>query len=286
MFSFLWYLDIHVITTGRCACKLLHNNVHVYWLRIHKQLWDYMMYTGSAVGGQHCESDAWCMGNAVCISSYFGDKTCRCWGVYTAEIGSQCHKGLSAFIQSKLSLSGITKIYYVIFLLYAQLVGTYYGMVRVSVRPSVGLSAKLVNTIQTEPLQLGPSNLVHILLMKRTNPIDFSRSGVEDHGHRLDVVKLCKHHVDWTLPARTIKFGTHTTYDKRTNPIDFQGQGSKVKGTCYTLLLLSLVNTIQTEPLQLGPSNLVHILLMTRGRYLLIFKVRGQRSRSHTRHGY
>ena len=31
---------------------------------------------------------------------------------------------------------------------------------------------------------------------------------------------------------------------------------------------------IQTEPFQLGPSNLVHILPMTRGRHLLIFKVR------------
>ena len=44
----------------------------------------------------------------------------------------------------------------------------------------------------------------------------------------------------------------HTTYDKRTielfsieNPIDFQGQGSKVKVTCYTMLL-NHVNMIQT----------------------------------------
>ena len=39
--------------------------------------------------------------------------------------------------------------------LYARLVGTYYGMalasVRLSVRPSVCLSTKLVDTIQTEP---------------------------------------------------------------------------------------------------------------------------------------
>ena len=39
--------------------------------------------------------------------------------------------------------------------------------VRPSVCPSVCLSTKLVNTIQAEPLQLGPSNLVHILLMTR-----------------------------------------------------------------------------------------------------------------------
>ena len=44
--------------------------------------------------------------------------------------------------------------------------------------------------------------------------------------------------------------------------------------------MLNLVNRIQTEPFKLGPSNLVHILLMTRGRHLSIFKVRGQRSRS------
>ena len=99
----------------------------------------------------------------------------------------------------------------------------------------------------------------------------------------LSVHKACKHDTDWTVPARTFKFGTLTTYDKRTNPIDFQGQGSKVKVTFYTLLL-NLVNKIQTEPFQLGPSNLVYILLMTRGRHLLISKVRGQRSRSHVTH--
>ena len=127
------------------------------------------------------------------------------------------------------------------FLLYARLVGTYYGMARASVRPSVCLSVR-------------PS--VH---------------------------KACKHDSDWTLPARTFKLGTLTTYDKRRNPIDFQGQGSKVKVTRNTLLF-NLVNTIQTEPFQLGPSNLVHLLLLTRGGTLLIFKVRGQRSRSHITH--
>ena len=53
---------------------------------------------------------------------------------------------------------------------------------------------------------------------------------------RLSVHKVCKHDTDWTIPARTVKLGTHTTYDKRTNPIDFQGQGSKVKVTHSTLL--------------------------------------------------
>ena len=54
---------------------------------------------------------------------------------------------------------------------------------------------------------------------------------------------------------------------------------------CLSVCLSTkLVNMIQTEPLQLGPSNLVHILLMTRGQTLLIFKVRGQRSRSQATH--
>ena len=97
------------------------------------------------------------------------------------------------------------------------------------------------------------------------------------------VHKACRHDTDRTISARTVKLGTHITYDKRKNPIDFQGHGSKVKVTRYTLLL-NLVNTIQTEPFQLGPSNLVHRLLMTRGRHLLTFKVMGQRSRSQATH--
>ena len=70
---------------------------------------------------------------------------------------------------------------------------------------------------------------------------------------------------------------------KRQYPLIFQVRGSKVKVTCYTQLL-NFVNTIQIEPFQLGPPNFVHIHLMTRGGHLLIFKVRGQRSRQHTRH--
>ena len=89
------------------------------------------------------------------------------------------------------------------------------------------------------------------------------------------VVKPCKHDTDWTVSARTFKLDTHTTYGKRKTPIDLQGQGSKVKVTHYTVLL-NLVNMIQTEPFKLGPSNLVHILLMARGWHLLTFKVRGQ----------
>ena len=72
------------------------------------------------------------------------------------------------------------------------------------------------------------------------------------------VHKACKHDTDWTVSARAVKLGTHNTYDKRTNPIDFQGQGSKVKVTRYSLFV-NIVNTLQIEPFQLGPSNLVHI---------------------------
>ena len=58
-------------------------------------------------------------------------------------------------------------------------------------------------------------------------------------------------------------------------------------GVCPSVRLSTkLVNTIQTEPFELGLSNLVHLLLMTRGWTLLIFKVRGQRSRSHATHCY
>ena len=41
-------------------------------------------------------------------------------------------------------------------------------------------------------------------------------------------------------------------------------------------IVVNLLKTIQTESVQLGPSNLVHILLMTRGRHLFISKVMGQ----------
>ena len=45
------------------------------------------------------------------------------------------------------------------------------------------------------------------------------------------VRKACKHDIDWTIPARTVKLGILPTNDKRTNPIDFQGHGWKVKVT-------------------------------------------------------
>ena len=51
-------------------------------------------------------------------------------------------------------------------------------------------------------------------------------------------------------------------------------------------LFAKLVNTIETELFHIGPSNLVHLLLLTRGQTLLIFKIRGLRSRSHAGHCY
>ena len=43
---------------------------------------------------------------------------------------------------------------------------------------SVRLSKKLVNTIQSEPFQLGPSELEPLTTYdKRTNPIDFQGQG-------------------------------------------------------------------------------------------------------------
>ena len=59
---------------------------------------------------------------------------------------------------------------------------------------------------------------------------------VRGQGHTLHiVVKPCKHDTDLTVTARTVKLGTHTTFDKRMNAIDFHGQGSKVKVTHLTL---------------------------------------------------
>ena len=79
-----------------------------------------------------------------------------------------------------------------------------------SVCLSVRLSTKLVNTIQTEPFQLGPSNLVHLLLMTRGQILLFFK--VRGQSHTIDiVVKPCKHDTDWTVSARTIKLDIHTT---------------------------------------------------------------------------
>ena len=65
---------------------------------------------------------------------------------------------------------------------------------------------------------------------------------------------------------------------------DLSGRIMVWRGRLSVCLSTKLVDTIQTEPLQLEPSNLVHLLLMTRGRTLFIFKVRGQRSKSQATH--
>ena len=51
------------------------------------------------------------------------------------------------------------------------------------------------------------------------------------------VRKACKHDRERTVPARTVKLGTHTTYDKRTNPIDFQRSGVKGQGPMLDIVV-------------------------------------------------
>ena len=98
------------------------------------------------------------------------------------------------------------------------------------------------------------------------------------------VVKPFKQNKDRIIWVRTIKLGTPTSYDKRKTPFAFQGQGSTVKVKCSTLLL-NLVNKVKTELFQLGLSNLVYILLMTRGKNLLLFsspELKGRVSYCHS----
>ena len=104
----------------------------------------------------------------------------------------------------------------------------------VSVRLSVplGLSTNLVNEIQTESFWLGPSNLVHLLLMTSGRYLSFLRSGVKGQSHTLSIVfKPCKQDKDWTVSTRTVKLGIHTSNDKRSTPIALKGQESEVKIT-------------------------------------------------------
>ena len=95
------------------------------------------------------------------------------------------------------------------------------------------------------------------------------------------------HAIDISCPS---KYRLGTTLLIRPNCRDVLWYGVGVcLSVCLSVYLsvrlsTKLVDTIQTEPFQLGPSNLIHILLMTRGRTLLIFKVMGQRSRSQATH--
>ena len=52
------------------------------------------------------------------------------------------------------------------------------------------------------------------------------------------------------------------------------------RGRLSVGLFAKLVITIPTEPFQQGPWNLVHLLLMIREHHLLLFNVKGERSRS------
>ena len=138
--------------------------------------------------------------------------------------------------------------------LYSRLVRTYYGMALpfffLSVSRSVGLSTKLVNTKQTEPLKLGSSNLIHILLMTRRQTLLIFKVS----GHTLHiVVKPCKHDTDWTVPARTVKLGSHTTVWQVDEPYWFSRSG--VKGQGHTLHIVFKLCKKETSPFQLGPSN-------------------------------
>ena len=121
----------------------------------------------------------------------------------------------------------------------------------------------------------------------RTNTRSYLKWGLIQlvRGFICRLVKTCKHDTKWTVSAWTVKLGTHTPYDKRMTPIDFQGQGSKIKVTCYKLLL-NLVNMIQTEPFQLGPSNLLHIQCTSydKRKTPIDFQGQGQRSRSYATH--
>ena len=74
----------------------------------------------------------------------------------------------------------------------------------------------------------------------------------------LSIYKVCVNRIK--TAARNVKLGIHTSYDKRMTLLAFQCHGSKVNVKCDTLL--NLVYKIKTEPFQLGPSNLVHILLV------------------------
>ena len=170
---------------------------------------------------------------------------------------------------------------------------------------SVGLSAKLVSTIQTESFQLGLSYLVHILYITWG-----WRLG---QGHTLNsVVKSCKQYKDKTKyfglgPSNLVHIlvmarGWHwfsrsgvkgqghrlnivvqpCKQDKdRIVHIFVMAKGChllifKVMGQRSGLTLLNLVNKIKTESFGLGSSNFVQKRIIARGWHLLIFTVKGQ----------
>ena len=138
-------------------------------------------------------------------------------------------------------------------------------------------------TVPARTVKLG----THTTYDKRTNHIDFQGQGskvkVTCWTLCLFVRKACKRDRDWTVPARAVKLGTHTTCDKRTNPIDFQGQGSKVKVTCWTLLLKPCKQdtdwTVSARTMKLGTHN-----SYDKRTTPIDFQGQGQRSWSHATH--
>ena len=76
-----------------------------------------------------------------------------------------------------------------------------------------------------------------------------------------------------------IKLGRHVNHGERMNPIDCEGQRSKVK-VIMDIYGDKLVNTINTKLLCISSSNLAKMLTLVRGWTLLIFEVRGKKSRS------
>ena len=62
-------------------------------------------------------------------------------------------------------------------------------------------------------------------------PVDF-----QGQGSRSRTIKPCKHDTDGTVSFRTVKLGTHTTYDKKRTPITF-----KVKGQGHMLNNVNVV---------------------------------------------
>ena len=96
---------------------------------------------------------------------------------------------------------------------------------------------------------------------------------------RLSVHWPCDHDKDYTVACFSFKLGRHVNHDERMNPIDFGGPRSKVKVT-MDIYGYKLVNTIETKLLCASWSNLADMLAMVRGWPLLIFEVRGKRSRS------
>ena len=94
------------------------------------------------------------------------------------------------------------------------------------------------------------------------NPIVFQ--GRRSRSQWTNVEKPCEHDREKIIKCIYIKLNTHITHDERMNPIDFQGQKSKVK-VKMDKYGNNLVNKIETKPLCVFSSSLIHILLMMRG---------------------